>query len=69
MNSRVIALIIIVLVAIISALGTGIVMAKLGASSLATVGAGGAAFIAVATLGTAFAALLLPPAQAPPASS
>ncbi|MFF6888577.1 hypothetical protein ACFY9F_35980 [Streptomyces sp. NPDC012421] len=64
------AIIITLLVAVIAGLATGIVTATLGASNLAAVMAGGGAWFAVATLGTAIAAFLFPPAsgQGPPAS-
>ncbi|MFE2015641.1 hypothetical protein [Streptomyces sp. NPDC059491] len=68
MNSRVTAIVITLLVAVIAGLGAGIVTAQLGATSLGAVSAGGATFLAVATLGIAIAALLIPPNQGPPAS-
>ncbi|MER5740465.1 hypothetical protein ABT117_33030 [Streptomyces sp. NPDC002262] len=59
------AVIIALLVAVIIGLIAGIVTTQLGASSLAAVGTGGGAFIAVATLGMLIVTYLLPPAQAP----
>ncbi|WP_331725352.1 hypothetical protein [Streptomyces zaomyceticus] len=71
MNNRVSVIIITVLLAVIFGLGTGIVIDKLGASSLTAVTAGGGAFLAAATLGIAIAAFLFPPSrnERPPASS
>ncbi|MFC9491651.1 hypothetical protein ACFTZM_37015 [Streptomyces hydrogenans] len=64
-TARITAVVIVVLLAVIAALGTGIVTAHLGASALTAVTAGGAAFLGIGGLGTAIATFLL----SPPSSS
>ncbi|MFH9959676.1 hypothetical protein ACH4OX_36485 [Streptomyces roseolus] len=66
-TSRITAVVIVVLLAVIAALGAGIVTAHLGASTLASVKAGGAVFVGIAGLGTAIATFLFSPP--PPSSS
>ncbi|MFJ6452658.1 hypothetical protein ACIQNV_39390 [Streptomyces hydrogenans] len=63
------AVIIALLVAVIAGLVSGIVTAQLGASTLAAVGTGGGAFVAIAGLGLVIVAYLLPPAQTKEAAS
>ncbi|MEU2510154.1 hypothetical protein ABZ621_36435 [Streptomyces sp. NPDC007863] len=62
---RIVAVVIAVLLAVVIGLGAGIVTAALGARALVAVGAGGGAFIAIATLGMIIVAYLVPPAQVP----
>ncbi|MFH9959709.1 hypothetical protein ACH4OX_36650 [Streptomyces roseolus] len=65
-TTRITAVVIVVLLAVIAALGAGIVTATLGASTLMAVTASGTGFLGVGGLGTAIATFLLSP---PPSSS
>ncbi|MDX2295881.1 MULTISPECIES: hypothetical protein [Streptomyces] len=64
-TARITAVVIVVLLAVIAALGAGIVVALLGVSALAAVTVGGGTWVAVATVGIATVAFLFPPAPSP----
>ncbi|MFD6250275.1 hypothetical protein [Streptomyces roseolus] len=64
--ARITAVVIVVLIAVITALGAVIVTVHLGAGFPAAVGTGGGAFVAIAGLGMLIVSYLLPPAPAAP---